>query len=211
MCLNTGSISSSNCEVMLSLLDWNILVVHGTSFWDGECWAVLRTFSCSGHCFTGRCGFLCVCVHALTWASGSSTAGQRALRCSLACVRSVCLIIQHTWAVTHLAYQLLFGHQSVEVLLPPPSLTPFSVTASYHQDIVHFTSSHFTPSSSCRTYLKSSRCGPGAEAWMFSISFTTKSFFFPLISFTQQPHKDVNSTTCFNYSALSDSWQLYYL
>ena len=61
--------------------------------------------------------------------TGSSAAGHGGW-CSLASPLAVCLIIQHTWAETHLPYQLLFGQQSVAMALQAPSLPPSLSLAS---------------------------------------------------------------------------------
>lgn len=55
--------------------------------------------------------------------------------CLLASPLAVSLIFQDTWAETHLPYQLLFGHQSVETalqatILPPPQLWAHSLPHS---------------------------------------------------------------------------------
>lgn len=76
--------------------------------------------------FTDDCWLLHICAHTnqpnhrLTV---SSTAGHGG-GCLPASLLAVCLIIQHTWAETHLPYQLLFGQQSVEMVLQAPSLPP---------------------------------------------------------------------------------------
>lgn len=140
--------------------------------------------------------------------TGSSTA-DREDWCSLVSPLAVCLIIQHTWAETHLPYQLRFGQQSVQIALQAPSLPPSLLLPPSPPHLPWPHSLHFTPRSLPVMKIMKQLCGsPSSSPPPFICPYSFCRLLFSLLNYTKSGRETTHMLHKMHYFNVLSKWQI---